>query len=834
MQLQNYANEWMKLPVRLTHAVAAAMAPLTLGIGASSVAPGGKPRSLARGLAHCSTSSRHFGSASAAAQVATSHHSHLGGPRPLGGFRFPLGEHGGASQAAGQLRCAATASAGSGAASATDPLEWLEEVQGSEALQWVEGQNRRAIASLGDPQATESYRRILAILNSKEKIAYVSRLGDWYYNFWQDETHEKGLWRRTHFESYRSATPQWETVLDLDALAEKEGVTWVWGGHSVLDEGPESLWDRTLVVLSPGGSDAVVVREFDLTKCAFVSEADGGFVVPEAKSSVAFRTRDEVLIGTDFGEGSLTASGYPRVVKAWRRGTPLSEATMVFEGAHEDVAADQSMWYDRGFWHEFQHRSLDFYHTAQWYRPGDAKRSATDSSQPFVKIPVPDDASVGTFADAAVVSLRSDWEVAGKVYRSGALLSLPLSDCVAGRFSDMQVLFEPSERMSLQSSAGTRNFMVLSVLNNVRTELLYLEYKGAGRWVQHQSSDPAGGVPVGCDVQVSAVWPADSDELWIVRDGYLQPDTLQLASASDCGATPVDLKAKPHMFEADGITVEQSEAVSLDGTRVPYFLIRREDMPFDGSTPTLLDGYGGFEIPMTPGYSAGVGAGWLERGGAKVIANIRGGGEFGPAWHQAALQSKRHKAYEDFEAVAHHLVQRGVTSHERLACIGGSNGGLLVGNMLTREGAALFGAVVCQVPLLDMRKYHTLLAGASWMAEYGDPDKPEEWAFIQHFSPYHRLHDVCLREGSEWRCPKVLFTTSTKDDRVHPGHARKMVRRLLDDVPADRAPTVLYWENTEGGHGGAADNKQRAYMWALTYEFLWHTIGDAKAPPSKL
>eukprot|EP00933_Yihiella_yeosuensis_P034155 TRINITY_DN27688_c0_g1_i1.p1 TRINITY_DN27688_c0_g1~~TRINITY_DN27688_c0_g1_i1.p1 ORF type:complete len:409 (-),score=78.96 TRINITY_DN27688_c0_g1_i1:123-1349(-) len=408
-----------------------------------------------------------------------------------------------------------------------------------------------------------------------------------------------------------------------------------------------------------------------------------------------------------------------------------------------------------------------------------------------------------------------------------------MTDCVAGAFSDIQILFEPTERTSLQDSAGTKNLMVLSILNSVRTELQYWEYQGQGKWSQKESGDDSGGVPVGYDVSISPVWPRDSDDIWVVKHGFLQPDSLQLASAADCGARPEDVKSKPAMFDASGLIVEQAFAESLDGTKVPYFLIRRKDAKLDGTMPTLLDGYGGFEISMTPGYSAGVGAGWLEKGGAKVIANIRGGGEFGPAWHQAALKEKRHKAYEDFEAVAKDLIRRKVTSPERLACIGGSNGGLLVGNMLTRQGADLFGAVVCQVPLLDMWKYHQLLAGASWMAEYGDPSKPEEWAFIRTFSPYHRIHEACLQEGLGWKCPEVLFTTSTKDDRVHPGHARKMVKRLQDDVP-NIGSKVLYWENIEGGHGGAADNAQRAYMWSLTYAFLWRTIGKDVLPSSKL
>jgi len=324
-----------------------------------------------------------------------------------------------------------------------------------------------------------------------------------------------------------------------------------------------------------------------------------------------------------------------------------------------------------------------------------------------------------------------------------------------------------------------------------------------------------------------AVNPDHTDELWVTRHGYLQPDTLALGTAADGLGALEPIKGKPAMFNTEGLTVAQFMAVSLDGTEIPYFVMYREGIAMDGSHPTLLDGYGGFEIPMTPGYSAAVGAAWLEKGGIKVIANIRGGGEFGPSWHQAALKEKRHKAYEDFEAVGKDLIARGFTSPSRLACIGGSNGGLLTGNMLTREGATLFGAIVCQVPLLDMQRYHKLLAGASWMAEFGDPEKEEEWAFLRRHSPYQRLQDVCLAEGSKWSCPEILFTTSTKDDRVHPGHARKMVKALMD-IPS-AAPKVLYWENIEGGHGGAADTKQRAYMWALSYNFLWKTIGAEKS-----
>lgn len=707
-----------------------------------------------------------------------------------------------------------------------DKHQWLEEVQGDKALAWVRSQNQRTVQAFGDPEKAAAYKRILDALDSKEKIAYLSRMGVFYYNIWKDAEHPQGLWRRTTLESYRGGSPEWETVLDLDALSREEGVSWVWGGKTALDEGDSSTWDRVLLHLSPGGSDAVVVREFDVVNKAFVPESAGGFVIPEAKTRVCYRTRDELLLGTDFGEGSMTASGYPRTVCAWQRGTPLSAAQVVYEGKVEDVAVGGHMYSDRGHWHEFLNRGLNFFANEKYYRRGDPSIPA-HAGGPFVKLPLPDDAGVSTFADACLVKLRSDWSVpGGPVYKAGSLLSLPIDDLVESKFSEVQVLFEPTERCSLprEFPAMTKRFLVVTVMDNVKKALQFWEFVD-GLWVKR--SEDGDCLPVGSDVSVGAVWGHGSDDIWITQDGFLQPESLQLASAADCAAKPENLAAKPATFDAAGLLVEQRMADSLDGTKVPYFVVRRSDAPLNGSSPTILDGYGGFQISRLPHYSTVYGIGWLERGGVYVLANIRGGGEFGPSWHQAAKREKRHKAYEDFEAVARDLVRTGVTSTERLACTGGSNGGMLVGNMLAREGANLFGAVICRVPLLDMWRYNKLLAGASWVAEYGNPDKPEDWAFLRAFSPYHTIEDS-LRPGSGWGgCPNVLFTTSTKDDRVHPAHARKMVSKLSDSPEA--APKVFYWENIEGGHGGAANNPQSAYMWALTFEFLWNTIGKGHA-----
>ncbi|KAL7542900.1 hypothetical protein ACHAXR_012196, partial [Thalassiosira sp. AJA248-18] len=638
--------------------------------------------------------------------------------------------------------------------------------------------------------------------------------------------------------------------------------TWVWHGSTLLDEGGggQQLWDRALIRLSPGGSDADTCREFDLITEQFVDPngPDMGFALAEpAKTRISYRSRNEVLVGTDFGgeEGSsLTDSGYPRIVKSWKRGTPLEEAVTVFEGEQTDIAAHQYAFHDRGFVHEFQLRSITFYTSQYFYRQltldGICGTTADAELTPFKEIPIPADAEIGMFADMAMVTLRTDFEApgTGTIFKAGALITLPMSQLMVNDWSSAFAMFEPTPSRSLSSTSECKDYTILKILEDVRTVLEFWRYDADTKtWTKQDEADGSGAaVPVGQDVSVGSHCRDSSadNKLWLWRDGYLVPDTLEMASAEDCCASTEDIKAKPAMFDAEGLFVEQHFATSKDGTRIPYFVMRRKDLAMDGENPVLLDAYGGFEISMLPGYSAGVGAGWLERGGCKVIANIRGGGEYGPAWHQAALKDKRYKCFEDMEAVAQALIDSKLTRRERLACIGGSNGGLLVGNLICRPIASrLFGAAVCQVPLLDMKRYSKLLAGASWMGEYGDPDT-KEWEFLRKHSPYHLLrNDILgrpelggegiLGESTEstdpgWECPKVLFTTSTRDDRVHPGHARKMVATLLEEAGNDKAPTVYYWENTEGGHGGAADNSQRAHMWALTYNFLAQTIGKGK------
>lgn len=670
---------------------------------------------------------------------------------------------------------------------ADDAYLWLEEVTGEKPLAWVKERNAESVAELtGSPQFRGLEARLLEILDSDARIPFVSKGGKYFYNFWRDAKHKKGLWRRTTLEEYHKPHPEWETVLDLDALAAEENENWVWKGHRFLKPADE----RAIVWLSRGGADASVTREFDVTTKSFVKD---GFQLPEAKSWVAWRDLDSVYVGTDFGAGSLTVSGYPRIVKQWRRGTPLADAALVYEGQPSDYRVDAFRDLTPGFERDWVERSPTFW-TSELFLRRDGK---------LIKIEKPDDAKVSAHRDLLYIELRSTWETGGKTYPAGALLAADFERFLAGeRYFD--VLFEPAERKSLSDYFATPHYVVLNELDNVRNRL-YLLSRKEGRWQREELPGAAGYNTI----SASPVDADESDAYFLTVTGYLTPTTLAYGTLGQGSAE--QLKQSPSFFDTKGLAVSQREAVSKDGTRVPYFLVGRKDLPLDGKNPTILYGYGGFEISLVPGYQAVTGAAWLEPGGVFVVANIRGGGEFGPKWHQAALKQNRHKAYDDFVAVAEDLIKTRVTSPGHLGIMGGSNGGLLMGNMLTRR-PELFKSVVCQVPLLDMRRYTKLLAGASWAAEYGDPDDPQEWEFIRTFSPYHNLR-------KEQKYPRTLFTTSTRDDRVHPGHARKMVA-LMKELGHD----ILYYENIEGGHGGAADNKQAAFMSALAYTFLWNEL----------
>ncbi|KAA0255069.1 S9 family peptidase [Acidobacteria bacterium ACD] len=663
-----------------------------------------------------------------------------------------------------------------------DPFAWLEEVQGEKALAWVAQQNAKSTKLLEARKEFQPiYERTLQILDSKDKIPFPELHGETVYNFWRDEAHERGIWRRTSLASYRTASPEWETVLDVDALAKEEGKAWVFHGADCLPP----AYVRCMVSLSPGGSDASVQREFDTGTKRFVP---GGFSLPEAKSRVAWRDEETLWVGTDFGPGSLTSSGYPRVVKLWKRGTPLSEARTVFEGGTADVSSSGYSLILPDGRYDVVTRTPAFYRHESFLYLGDR----------LVKLDVPEDSQPrGFFRDRLLLSLRSDWAVGGATYRAGSLLAVSVDDLLRG-VRRMDVLFEPGERVSLAAVDRTQDRVLVQTLDNVRSRMAALSLVD-GAWVRTEIPTPGVG---------TASFSATSERtnaFFFTYQDFTTPASLWLADGS---APAAKVKSMPAFFDATGMKTEQYEAASKDGTKIPYFVVTPKGFVANGKAPTLLYAYGGFEASMVPRYSGTLGPAWLSRGGVYVLANIRGGGEFGPAWHKAAVKELHFRNFEDFSAVAQDLVARKITSPRHLGIMGGSQGGLLVGGTFTLY-PELFRAVVAQVPLADMRRYSKLLAGASWMAEYGDPDKPEEWAYIQKWSPYHLLK-------ADAKYPTPFYWTNTKDDRVHPAHARKMVARM----EAQGHP-VYYFENTEGGHGSGAVNKQTARVTALQYAYLW-------------
>jgi len=675
----------------------------------------------------------------------------------------------------------------------SDPYRWLENVTDEKALTWVRQQNAVSTNELESASEFETTRRrLLSIMDSKERIPYVAKHGAWYYNFWRDQNNPRGLWRRTTLAEFKKSQPAWEIVLDLDQLSSTEKENWVWKGYDVL----YPTYDRCLLFLSRGGADAMVVREFDLNSKQFVQD---GFYVPEAKTEVAWRNRDSIYVGTDFGPDSLTDSGYPRIIKEWQRHTPLKDAKIQFEGKKEDVSVGASVVHDHGHTYEFITRGTTFFTSQDFVRRGEQ----------WVKIEKPEDAVVSTFEDQLLLRLRTDWNVDGKVFTAGSLLCGDFESCLKGQ-RHFEALFTPTERSSLESMSDTKQYLLLTVLDNVRSKL-YALHRVAGAWQRESLETPEFGT-----ASINGIDPDESDDYLLTLTDFLTPSSLQYGTVGK--KEREKLKSLPSFFDAAGLEITQHQTNSKDGTKVPYFQVSRKGLALDGNNATLLYGYGGFEIPMLPGYSASVGSAWLERGGVYILANIRGGGEFGPKWHEAARKQNRQRAYDDFIAVAEDLIRRKVTSAQHLGIEGGSNGGLLMGVMLT-ERPELFKAVVCQVPLLDMRRYNKLLAGASWMDEYGNPDKPEDWAYLSKYSPYQNVF-------KDKKYPRVLFTTSTRDDRVHPGHARKMVARMKE-----QGHDILYYENIEGGHGGAANNKQAAYMSALAYTFLQKELMTRTAAP---
>jgi len=663
---------------------------------------------------------------------------------------------------------------------AIDPYLWLEDIAGDQALDWVRARNEPTIAGFSGDEFEQMRSQALEVLDTDARIPYVRRRGDYLYNFWRDAANPRGLWRRTTLDSYRSDSTDWDVLIDVDELASADDEKWVWAGANVIE--PDHT--RALISLSRGGSDAAIVREFDMATREFVA---GGFSLAEAKSQTSWVNPDTLLIGTDFGEGSLTESGYPRIVKRWHRGQPVEDAQTVFEGSPSDVIVTAGVDRTPGFERTILRRALDFFNDQVYELSGDE----------LIRIDAPTDASLSVHRQWLLIELRTDWLTGSASYTAGSLLAADYDEFLAGT-AQLRVVFEPDEHTSLLHYAWTRERLVVVTLADVASRV---EIVTPGSWQRRPVTD----VPANTNTVIAAA-DDTGDEIFLDSSGFTTPSRL-LHGAVD---GPLEqIKSAPAFFDAEGISVAQHFATSKDGTSIPYFVVRPGNA--SGPGPTLLGGYGGFEVARTPGYDGVLGRLWLARGGTFVLANIRGGGEYGPGWHTQAMRAGRHLVAEDFASVATDLVDRGITTVPQLGAQGGSNGGLLMGIMLTRY-PQLFGALVCQVPLLDMRRFHLLLAGASWVAEYGDPDDPDDWEFIAEYSPYHNI-------SASVDYPPVLITTSTRDDRVHPAHARKMTAAL--EAAGHR---VWYYENIEGGHAGAADNAQTAFKSALSFSFLWRML----------
>jgi len=662
-----------------------------------------------------------------------------------------------------------------------DPYLWMEDVESEKALAWAKERSDADTAVLeAVPEYGPIHTRLLEMYNSEDRIPNPAIRGAWVYNYWRDAEHVRGVWRRTFLSEYVKESPAWEIVLDLDALAETDGENWVWKGANCLQ--PE--YRHCMISLSRGGADATVEREFDTVAKKFVSD---GFALPEGKSWLGWRDRNTLWVATDFGEGSLTTSGYPRINKLWKRGTPIDEATKIFEGSVDDVTV-----FSRS-----DHTPEGQYDIVTLMPSGFRATNHLMLGERLVKLDLPDDAQMrGFFKDQMLVSLRTDWEVGDTTYPQDALLAIGLDDFLIGK-RDFDVLFEPEGRVAFDEIADTADQLLYSTLDNVHSRLYRLTFGETG-WSREEIELPGLGT-----VELGSTSDTD-DGFFFTYTDFVTPSSLYLVGND---GTPNRIKSSPAWFDATGMSVVQNEAVSKDGTRIPYFVFMPKGFEADGDNPTVIYAYGGFEVSRLPRYSGADGASWVARGGVYVLANIRGGGEFGPKWHQAAMQEKHQNNFDDLIAVAEDLIDRKITSPKHLGIMGGSQGGLLVGGAFVQR-PDLFNAVACAVPLLDMKRYNKLLAGASWMEEYGNPDT-DDWEYMKLWSPYQNLETTA-------DYPEVFFWTNTRDDRVHPAHARKMVARM-----SEMGHKVYYYENTEGGHAAGANLNARAYTDALEYAYLW-------------
>lgn len=672
-----------------------------------------------------------------------------------------------------------------------DKYLWLEEIENPKAIEFAKKENAITFKKLeSDPRFETLKKEISNIVLANDRIPWVYQLNGMLYNFWKDEKNPKGLWRRTTLASYKKASPDWEIVLDLDKIAKEENENWVWKGATCFK--PKN--EKCLLELSRGGKDAVVLREFNLKTKSFVKD---GFDIPEAKSNVSWIDDDTIYLASDFGPGTMTESGYARQVKILKRGQRAADVKTVFEVGTDDMSASGYVDYRGGKYYHFFNRTISFFENEDWF--------VKDGHQ--YKIPMPKDAKFHTvFKDYLIYELRTSFQH----FKEGTLLALPLKNVLSSpdKPVGLEVLFEPTATMFLDGVSRTKNTLLLNVIDNVKGKILKITHTpdSKTKWHKKFLSIGHGGV-----LSIDST-EEDSDNFIALYTDFITPYSSFYGRLKNDGDKFEVLKESPSRFNSSSLVSEQKFATSKDGTKIPYFIVHSKEMKFDGSNPTLLTGYGGFEVSIQPYYLNAIGKVWSEKGGVYVVANLRGGGEFGPKWHRGAMKENHQNAIDDFIAVAEDLIKNKVTSPKYLGIKGGSNGGLLVGASFVQR-PELFNAVICEVPLLDMLRYHKLLAGASWMDEYGNPDIEAERAYISKYSPFQNV-------SAEKKYPEVFFITNTKDDRVHPGHARKMVAKMKD-----QGHPILYFENTEGGHGGSASLEQVIFRNALEFTYLWKKLG---------
>lgn len=673
---------------------------------------------------------------------------------------------------------------------ANDEFLWLEEIESTRSLDFAKLENEKTLSALqSDPNYKGLEKDLRAIAYAKDRIPWSYPRKGYFYNFWRDEKNSRGLWRRTTLNEYKKNNPKWEIILDLDILSTNEKENWVWHGSSCLPP----AYEQCLINLSRGGKDAVVVREFNMRTKKFVED---GFYIPEAKTSVDWIDIDSIYVGTANAEEFVTDSGYARTVRYLKRGQKLIDAPIIFEVDKKDQSASAyvDLTHDKKM--QFLTRTFSFYQRENYYFENGVK----------TLIPMPRDSSFyGYFKGYLIYNLRSELRTSAKTFKAGSLIALPLDKIKDTTLSSLELIFEPTPARFLSSISTTKDFLLLDVMDNIQGKIIKVTFNKPNSWEFEN-------IVIGKNGMASVdATEDDNNNIIISYSDFVTPTSSYIGDITHKKAKFTKIKTSPERYSSKGIVSSQQFAKSRDGVMIPYFIIHNKNIKLDGKNPTLLYGYGGFEVSQQPFYLSAIGKLWLERGGVFVVSNIRGGGEFGPDWHRAALREKRQVVFDDFIAIAEKLISDKITSPRHLGIQGGSNGGLLVGATFVQR-PDLFNAVICEVPLLDMLRYHTLLAGASWMDEYGNPDDPKMREAILKYSPYQNV-------SADKTYPEVFFFTSTKDDRVHPGHARKMVAKMRS-----QNHPLFYYENIEGGHGGAANIEQSILKGALEYTYLWRKL----------